>query len=122
MYAIGHTVDKIPSLLLADLFHDEEPKTEIVKVSVSPDDIRGARSTGLDNPIMRALQRLTRTMWCLSDMGVAFEVEAPFRTIILGDDVFDCWCAYIETKTMSPFEFIAEILPADKLPWSYQEV
>lgn len=131
MYLSEESSYLVPDLMVVDypLVPQTSPVTadtalplgdELLRVMVTASDIQAAESSGLDNPILIALQRQTGSVWSLSDIGLALEVTAPFRTALLCDKAFDHWCHFIATRRMEPFDFMLEIYTAE-LPPAWQQ-
>lgn len=92
----------------------EMNRFEIKTVRVTPEDIKEAQQDGAGDPFAVALRRVTGTPWKMSGWGVAIEMSAPYRTLVLPCPALRAWQIYQHTGSSEPFEFTAEICtPAD---------
>lgn len=89
---------------------------ERLTIEVRSADIEGSQKYGLDDPVLVALQRITGTLWRMSEYGVALEIMAPARVLFLRGGTLERWRTYQTTRTMMPFEFVAEFKTGSKPP------
>lgn len=80
-----------------------------MKIEVTEQDIKDSDRFGMNDPVMRALQRATDSLWRMSEAGVALEALPPYRTAMLRGEVFDRWRAFKATHTIAPFAFEAQL-------------
>ncbi|HEX8834948.1 MAG TPA: hypothetical protein VF719_12140 [Abditibacteriaceae bacterium] len=91
-----------------------------MKIRVTRDDIRGGSGpvvggyasgayssgrTGIDNPITRAIRRVTGQTWVIFGGNTAYYRTCPYRTLSLPYEVHQQWQIYQKTGVWHPFEF-----------------
>ena len=76
-----------------------------MKVSVTKDDIRGARAHALENPITRAIRRATGQTWIVFNGTTAYLRTQPFGSVSLPYEVFQQWQRHYVTGSWQTFDF-----------------
>jgi len=76
-----------------------------VLIRITDKDIEGAGQHPLENPITRAISRLTGQTWVVFEGRSAHQLQSPYRALALPYDVYLLWQRYQTSGAMEPFEF-----------------
>ena len=76
-----------------------------MKISVTRDDIRGARAHALENPVTRAIRRMTGQTWVVFNGTTAYLRTQPFGSVSLPYEVFQQWQRHYVTGSWQTFDF-----------------
>lgn len=74
-------------------------------IQVTSEDIQSNGKHATDNPISRALRRITGQTWIIVEGSMAYLLTAPHRAVSLPYHVFTRWREYQALGTMEPFKF-----------------
>lgn len=77
-------------------------------IYVTESDIAESTTDLENNPISRALQRVTHQTWRVYPGGVVFQVQSPYRTMFLPIIACRDWMEYQQHGTMRPLQFDLE--------------
>lgn len=80
-----------------------------MRIRVTPQDIAGAGRDVLDNPLTRAVRRVTGQPWLVFICHKALEMTAPFRSVNLPPEAARACEHHHRTGAMQPFEFDLDI-------------
>jgi hypothetical protein len=80
-------------------------RKKAVKIQVTTEDLQSAGKHATDNPISRALRRVTGQTWVIAEGSTAFLLTAPYRAVSLPYPVYNCWRQFQAQGRLEPFEF-----------------
>jgi len=81
-----------------------------LKIQVTVEDFQSDGKHATDNPISKALRRVTGQTWVVSEGNTAYPLTAPYRAVSLPYPAYRGWREFQAFGLMEPFEFE---LPAD---------